>query len=122
MSGFFVVRREFFMEVAYRVSGIGFKILVDLLASARRPVKVAEVPYVFRDRLHGESKLDVLVGLEYVQLLLDKTLGNVIPPAFILFALVGGAGVAVYFACSCWRCSVSAPVSTLRNCRPQPLP
>jgi len=98
MSGFFIVRREFFMEVVHRVSGIGFKILVDLLASARRPARVGEVPYTFRNRTHGESKLDVLVGLEYFQLLLDKTIGNVIPPSFILFALVGGAGLAVYFA------------------------
>ena len=48
--------------------------------------------------MHGESKLDVLVGIEYFQLLLDKVVGNVIPPSFILFALVGGAGIAIYFA------------------------
>jgi dolichol-phosphate mannosyltransferase len=98
MSGFFLVRREFFMEVAYRVSGMGFKILVDLLASSRRPPKICELPYTFRNRLHGESKLDILVGLEYFQLLLDKLIGNVISPSFILFSLVGGAGLAVYFA------------------------
>ena len=98
MSGFFLVRREFLMEVAHRVSGIGFKILLDLLASSRRPPKICELPYTFRHRLHGESKLDILVGLEYFQLLLDKIVGNFIPPSFILFALVGGAGLATYFA------------------------
>ena len=45
MSGFFLPRRDFFMDTAHRVSGIGFKILVDLLASARRPPKIAEIPY-----------------------------------------------------------------------------
>ncbi len=98
MSGFFLLRRDFFMDTAHRVSGIGFKILVDLLASARRPPKIAEIPYTFGSRMHGESKLDVLVGIEYFQLLLDKVVGNVIPPSFILFALVGGAGIAIYFA------------------------
>jgi dolichol-phosphate mannosyltransferase len=98
MSGFFVVRRQFFMEVAHRISGIGFKILVDLLASSSRPPKIGEVPYTFRNRMHGESKLDILVGLEYFQLLLDKTIGNIVPPSFILFALVGGAGLTIYFA------------------------
>jgi dolichol-phosphate mannosyltransferase len=98
MSGFFLIRREFFMEVVHRVSAIGFKILVDLLASSRRPPKILELPYTFRNRLHGESKLDVLVGLEYFQLLLDKLIGNIIPPSFILFTLVGGAGLALYFA------------------------
>ncbi len=97
MSGFFLVRREFFMEAARRVSGIGFKILVDLLASSSLPPKIAELPYTFRSRLHGESKLDILVGIEYLQLLLDKIIGNIIPPAFILFALVGSTGLAVYF-------------------------
>jgi dolichol-phosphate mannosyltransferase len=98
MSGFFLIRREFFMENAHRISGIGFKILVDILASSRRRPKIAEVPYTFRPRLHGESKLDILVGVEYLQLLLDKAIGNVVPPSFILFVLVGAAGLALYFA------------------------
>ena len=98
MSGFFLVRREFFMEVAHRVSGIGSKILVDLLASSRYRPKILELPYTCRNRLFGRSKLDVLVGLEYFQLLLDKLIGNIIPPSFVLFALVGGAGLAVYLA------------------------
>jgi dolichol-phosphate mannosyltransferase len=98
MSGFFVLRREFFMEAAHRVSGVGFKILVDLLASAGRRPKVREIPYTFRERLHGESKLDILVAIEYFQLLWDKTIGDLIPSAFIMFALVGSVGIAVYFA------------------------
>ena len=97
MSGFFVVRREFFMEAVHRISGVGFKILLDLLASARRAPKVREIPYSFRSRLHGESKLDILAGVEYFKLLLDKTAGNFIPPSFLLFALVGAAGAALYF-------------------------
>ena len=97
MSGFFLLRREFFMDVVHRVSGIGFKLLVDLLTSSMRPPRVGEVPYTFRNRLKGESKLDILVGVEYFQLLLDKVIGNVVPSTFVLFALVGGAGVAVYF-------------------------
>lgn len=93
MSGFFVVNREFLEEVVHRASGVGFKILLDLVASAPRPVRFAEVPYVFRQRLHGSSKLDILVGLEYLQLLLDKTIGDVIPPRFLIFSMVGAAGL-----------------------------
>lgn len=96
MSGFFLLDRDFLMEVAYRTSGIGFKILVDLLASSKRPVRIKEIPYRFRKRAHGQSKLDVVVGIEYLQLLLDKAIGNFIPPSFILFALVGCAGVALH--------------------------
>ena len=66
MSGFFVLDRRFLDEVVYRASGVGFKILVDLLASAQRPVRVGEVPYSFRQREQGESKLDLNVGLDYL--------------------------------------------------------
>lgn len=96
MSGFFVLKRTFLMQVVHRVSGIGFKILVDLLASADPPARVKEIPYTFRKRLRGESKLDVLVAVEYLQLLLDKAIGDFIPPSFVLFSLVGCAGAIIH--------------------------
>ena len=96
MSGFFLVDRKFVEETIYRTSGIGFKILVDLLASTRRPVKLAEVPFTFRLRESGESKLDVTVGLEYLYLVLDKLVGDVIPLRFVLYSMVGAAGVLLH--------------------------
>ena len=93
MSGFFVVDRGFLEEVIHSASGTGFKILLDLVASSRRPVRFAEVPYTFRKRLRGTSKLDILVGIEYLQLLLDKTIGNLIPPRFFIFSMVGALGL-----------------------------
>jgi dolichol-phosphate mannosyltransferase len=96
MSGFFVVDRRFLDEVVRSLSGSGFKILLDLVASSRRPVRIGELPYEFRPRLHGESKLDVLVGLEYLQLLADKLVGDFIPPRFVVFGLVGGSGVVLH--------------------------
>jgi dolichol-phosphate mannosyltransferase len=96
MSGFFLVERTFFMQVAPRLSGTGFKILVDILASSTGPVRVGEVPYHFRTRLHGESKLDINTELEYLYLLLDKVIGNVVPTRFVLFLLVGSLGLLVH--------------------------
>src|SRR5208283_5098968 len=93
MSGFFVIDRKFLDEVIHSASGTGFKILLDLVASARRPVRFAEVPYTFRKRMRGTSKLDILVGIEYLQLLLDKTFGNLIPPRFLIFSMVGVVGM-----------------------------
>lgn len=98
MSGFFVLDRRFLDEVVHRLSTVGFKILIDLLSSARRPVKLAEIPYRFRLRYRGESKLDVLVGVEYIQLLLDKLWGDYIPPRMIIFGSVGAVGLVVYLA------------------------
>lgn len=96
MSGFFLLDARFLREVVHRVSGLGFKILLDIVASSNRPVRLIEIPYRFRNRLHGESKLDVLVAIEYLQLLLDKTVGDYFPPKYILFSLVGSLGAVLY--------------------------
>ena len=96
MSGFFMVRVSTFEQFAHRLSGIGFKILLDIVLSAGPGLRIGEVPYRFRQREHGESKLDVLVGLEYFELLVDKHLGNLVNVRFVLFAMVGALGVGVH--------------------------
>lgn len=98
MSGFFLLDRRFFGEVVHHLSGLGFKILVDLVASSKRPVRFDEVPYHFRNRQSGESKLDVNVMIEYASLLLDKLVGHLVPVRFLLFALVGTAGLLLHLA------------------------
>jgi dolichol-phosphate mannosyltransferase len=94
MSGYFIVRRTYVELTVRDLSGKGFKVLLDLLASGNRP-RVTEISYAFRNRLAGESKLDILAGLEYLELLLDKSIGAYLPVRYVLFALVGGIGVAL---------------------------
>jgi dolichol-phosphate mannosyltransferase len=96
MSGFFLIRRSFLMEVVRDVRGEGFKILVDMLSSAHRPVRLAEVGYTFRARTHGESKLDAAVAIEYLFLVLNKMLGDVISVHLTLFMLVGSIGLILH--------------------------
>jgi dolichol-phosphate mannosyltransferase len=98
MSGFFILDRRFLEEIVRSISAIGFKILLDIVASSPRPVRLGEVPYRFRARLYGESKLDVLVGIEYLQLLLDKKIGEIIPARFVIFGMVGAMGVIVHLS------------------------
>lgn len=98
MSGFFAVRRHAFLRSLPNLSSIGFKILLDIAASAPAPLAIREVAYTFRNRQRGESKLDSLVLWEYIELLIDKTFGRYIPTRFISFALVGSVGVAIHFA------------------------
>jgi len=95
MSGFFLLDRKLLDQVVHRLSGISFKILVDILASSPRPVRLKEVPFTFRSRLHGESKLDATNVIEYLFLLADKMLGEYVPVRFVMFALSGVAGVIV---------------------------
>lgn len=99
MSGFFLFRRSFFLEVAHRLHGGGFKILLDMLASGERPVRLAEVGYQFRGRLHGDSKLDLNNGIELVSLVASKLTGGVIPSRFAVFGLVGAAGLVTHMLC-----------------------
>ena len=96
MSGFFMVRREAFEAAMRRLSGQGFKILLDLLASSPRPLRVVELGFRFRQRRHGESKLDTLVAWEFGMLLSDKLVGHVIPVRFVLFAMIGAIGLVVH--------------------------
>ena len=98
MSGYFMLRREVLDASVHRLSALGFKILLDILASAPPGLRVAEVPYTFRSRHAGASKLDELVVWEYAMLLADKTVGRWIPVRFLTFALVGGLGVFVHMA------------------------
>jgi dolichol-phosphate mannosyltransferase len=96
MSGFFVVESAFFRRTTGRLTGTGFKILLDILASSKTPPRLGEVPYHFRTRQLGESKLDVNVQLEYLYLVVDKMIGAFVPTRFVLFVLVGSLGVLVH--------------------------
>jgi dolichol-phosphate mannosyltransferase len=98
MSGFFMIRANAIDSCVRRLSGKGFKILLDVVASSPEALTVAEVPYTFRQRLYGESKLDTLVLWDFGMLLAEKTIGRYIPVRFFAFTLVGGAGVLVHMA------------------------
>lgn len=98
MSGFFMLRRHVLDASVRGLSGIGFKILLDLLATTQQPLRIAEMPYHFRARVSGESKLEALVVWEYAMLLLDKTVGRYVPVRFLAFASIGGLGVLVHLA------------------------
>jgi dolichol-phosphate mannosyltransferase len=96
MSGFFMVERDAFAAAMRSLTGQGFKILLDLFASSPRPLAFAEVPLSFRQRLHGESKLDTLVAWEYLMLVLQKLVGPAVPVRFLLFSSIGALGIGTH--------------------------
>ena len=98
MSGFFMMPRARFEELARGLTGQGFKILLDLVLSSPEPLRVKEVPARFRERVAGESKLDALVMMQFGGLLLDKVFGGLLPQRFFSFGLVGALGVLVHLA------------------------
>ena len=98
MSGFFMVRRQAFEGAVYGLSNIGFKILVDLVVSSPEKLRVKELPYQFRNRHAGDSKLDNRVAWDYLMLLADKTIGRWVPTRLVSFAAIGSFGVLVHLA------------------------
>lgn len=98
MSGFFMLKREVLDGSVRSLSSLGFKILLDMIASSTGKLRIAEVPYTFRTRFAGESKLDSAVLWEFGMLLADKLFGRYVPVRFVSFAAVGGAGVGVHIA------------------------
>jgi dolichol-phosphate mannosyltransferase len=93
MSGFFMLPRPLFEQLARGLNGQGFKILLDLVLSSAVPLRVLELPARFRERAAGESKMDALVVVQFAGLLLDKLCGGLLPLRFFSFALVGLLGV-----------------------------
>ena len=98
MSGFFMLPRERADKLAPKLSQQGFKILLDLLASSQTPFKIKEVPFVFRARQHGESKLDMSVVMEYLGLVVAKASGDLVSLRFLSFGLVGFLGLLVHLS------------------------
>jgi dolichol-phosphate mannosyltransferase len=97
MSGFFAISRPAFETRVRHLSGEGFKILLDLLASGKEPLRLKEIAYTFKERVAGESKLDMMVLFEYLTLILEKKSGGIIPPKLVMFGLVGLSGMVVHF-------------------------
>lgn len=97
MSGFFMIRTAVVRDLVPKLSGIGFKILLDIMTASPKPLAFKELGYVFRTRELGESKLDHVVALEYLIALYDRRFGKIVPVRFAMFSAIGAVGAAVHF-------------------------
>ena len=98
MSGFFMVREHVIHGCVRRLTGVGFKILLDIFSAAETPLRFRELPFSFRQRQAGHSKLDNAVLWEYLLMLTQKLIGPLIPLRFIAFSLIGAFGVLVHMS------------------------
>jgi len=96
MSGHFMIRRDVFETLAPGLSSQGFKILLDILATGRGRLRTIELPSTFRERQHGESKLDSKIALDFAALVTAKFTRDAVSPRFLLYCLVGATGIAVH--------------------------
>jgi dolichol-phosphate mannosyltransferase len=95
-SGFFATRREIVDRLAPELAVDGFNTLLDIVSTKRMALEIAELPYRFRARQHGESKLGARIGLDFAALILSRATSNALPQRFLLFCLVGISGVFVH--------------------------
>jgi dolichol-phosphate mannosyltransferase len=98
MSGHFMIRREAFEGIAPALSSQGFKILLDILATARGSLRTMELPSAFRERQHGESKLDSKIALDFAALVTAKLTHDAVSARFLLFCLVGFTGLGIHLS------------------------
>ncbi len=98
MSGFFMIRTDLVRALAPNLAAIGFKILLDIMTGSRKSLTFLELPYTFRTRAIGESKLDHVVAMEFLIALYDRMLGRYVPVRFALFSVIGAIGVAAHMA------------------------
>jgi dolichol-phosphate mannosyltransferase len=123
MSGYFILRRNEFRKICTQLDVQGFKILLEIVARLA-PANLKEIPYTFRPRAAGESKLSSKVVLQYLgQLWRLSSVSRYLYVRLIKFALVGTSGVfinlCIFMALSRilgiqdWR--ISAAASLLSN-------
>jgi dolichol-phosphate mannosyltransferase len=66
MSGYFIMHRQDFLRIKESLHGEGFKILLEIVANLK-PRTIREVPYTFRARTAGQSKLTGKVVLAFLR-------------------------------------------------------
>jgi len=98
MSGFFMIRSDVARRIVPNLNAIGFKILLDIMTASPQPLKFVELPYTFRTRALGESKLDHVVAMEFLIALYDRMFGRIVPVRFAMFSAIGLIGVGVHMA------------------------
>ena len=92
MSGFFIVKREVINGV--KLSPQGFKMLLEILTKGNYD-SVAEIPYTFKSRKHGRSKLgskELWNYLKHLYRLMKDVKEHL---RFFKFCIVGLSGIVV---------------------------
>ena len=115
MSGFFAIRRDALLAAIPHLSSMGFKILLDVLVSSPGRLRAIELPFTFRARHAGTSKLDSGVAIDFAMLLLDKSIGRWIPPRLLLFGTVGALGLLVHLSILRSAIALATPFPTAQT-------
>jgi dolichol-phosphate mannosyltransferase len=116
MSGCFVMTRAWYQLVRPRLSGLGFKILIDVVASDRRRPRLLQIPTALRPRAGGVSKLDLRVVFDLLALLIEKRTGGALPARMTQFLVVGLTGLVVHLMALAASRELGAPFWLGQSC------
>lgn len=95
MSGFFAFRRKKLLQILAKVDPLGFKVLFDILLLGGHQIRISEIPYHFRNRHAGSSKLDGRIQWDFLIQIIYHLLKQLVPHDLISFILVGASGAIV---------------------------
>ena len=96
MSGFFAMRADRLVALVPRLRGAGFKLLFDILMASPGDIRVTEVPYVFRSRLAGTSKLGPRVAADYAVSVIHGLIGRHLAARLAAYGAIGLLGLGVH--------------------------
>jgi dolichol-phosphate mannosyltransferase len=93
-SACFALRRELFEAAAPTLGARPAAVLLELLAAARRPIRLAEIP----GPASRPQAPDAIAVLEAGDALVHRASRGLVPFRFVLFAAIGLLGVGVHLA------------------------
>ncbi len=94
MSGYFMITRKFYEIKVEKINPLGFKILLEFLGRSPE-AKIIELPYTFKNRIHGETKLSAGVIRHFFIALWNLRFGHIVSATFVLYAFVGFIGMII---------------------------
>lgn len=89
-SGFFLLKKELILNEINNLSKIGFKLLLDILITyKKKKLKIFEIETDFNERKFGESKLNLGIFIDLIEMFIDKYTNKIISGSYFLFLLCG---------------------------------
>lgn len=67
LSGFFIIKSEFLLNVKDKIKTRGFKILLTILYLYKNKIKLNEVPIKFNRRMYEKSKLNLKIKIYFIE-------------------------------------------------------
>jgi dolichol-phosphate mannosyltransferase len=94
LSGYFAIRREVIDQAAPRLSGVGSKLLLDILLAVPG-LRISELPVALGVRTRGESKFSPRMVWDYGVMLAQHRVG-LLPGRLLAYLLIAAAALIVH--------------------------